>query len=428
MSKAQALDLLKLGVKLAKAGDRTNARGLVRRAVDLDRSSELAWMWLASLAESPREALASLECVLAINPANEKARSGAHAARFQAGMAAAKTQQKTEARTLLRGVVGAEPGNELAWMWLAQVAESPAAAASCLEKALNINPANERARAGLEHCRARRVPGSAAPAAPVAPSKAAAPPVPPAWRCPLCQAPAECEPAQCPRCRALLWLDDLEAFFQLEGVDTDRVFDALRELKAKPSAPDFAARRLFGICFLNLKQFDAAAAEFQEALRFRPGDRELRSQVDLLLRRQVAVEAARLTSQRPRKTVLVVDDSPTIRKLATMTLERRGYRVLTAADGALVADVLREQGVPDLILLDIAMPRMDGYQLCKLLRHDRETCRVPIVMLSGKDGIFNKVRGRMAGSTAYITKPFEPEHLLSVLGRYCPLEASVPAK
>jgi twitching motility two-component system response regulator PilG len=179
---------------------------------------------------------------------------------------------------------------------------------------------------------------------------------------------------------------------------------------------------------LNLKQFDAAAAEFQEALRLRPADRELRSHVDLLLRRQAAAEAARLTSERPRKTVLVVDDSPTICKLVTMTLERRGYRVLTAADGALVADVLREQGVPDLILLDITMPLMDGYRLCKLLRHDRETCHIPIVMLSGKDGIFNKVRGRLAGSTAYITKPFEPEHLLSVLGRYCPLESSVPAK
>lgn len=108
-----------------------------------------------------------------------------------------------------------------------------------------------------------------------------------------------------------------------------------------------------------------------------------------------------------------------------MTVEELGYQVRTAGNGYEAIDVLRDWGLPALILLDIAMPGMDGYQLCKLLRQNADTSRLPIVMLSGKDGFFNKVRGRIAGSTEYITKPFEPEDLARVLNKFCPLPAPV---
>ena len=196
----------------------------------------------------------------------------------------------------------------------------------------------------------------------------------------------------------------------------------MRRLKAVHETPDFAARRLFGIAFLNLKDFVAAEEEFRAALRLRPDDRGLSGPLEELARRRAEIEAAREAELRPRKIVLTVDDSPTIRKLVSLTLERRGYAVWTAADASAAIDLLREKGAPDLILLDIAMPGMDGYQLCRLLRQDRETSRLPIVMLSGKDGLFSKVRGRLAGSTLYLTKPFEPDNLLRVMQRYCPLE------
>jgi twitching motility two-component system response regulator PilG len=419
VSKAEALHWLKQGVAFTKVGDAANARPLVRRALELDPSCEAGWMWLASLAESPAEALAALERALALNPANERARIAAHAARLQAGVAAAKALQKPQARSLLRAVVAAEPGNEAAWMWLASVAETSAEVAACLEKVLAINPANERARAGLARLRPNR---RTVPAAAAAPSRPAAP-LRPAWRCPLCRTEALGDPERCPECRALLCLDDASAFAGLRGVDSTRVQAALRRLKSVPATPNFATRRLLGIALLNLQDFAAAEEEIRSALRVRPDDGELGALLVGLVHLREEAEAARDAEQRQRKTVLAVDDSPTIRKLVTMTLERRGYEVWTAADASQAIDVLRERGVPDLILLDIAMPGMDGYQLCRLLRQDRETARLPIVMLSGKDGIFNKVRGRWAGSNLYLTKPFEPEGLLRVMQRYCPLEA-----
>jgi twitching motility two-component system response regulator PilG len=141
------------------------------------------------------------------------------------------------------------------------------------------------------------------------------------------------------------------------------------------------------------------------------------------MQRKAAAEAAareKAEQERARQpVVLVVDDSPTIRKLVAMTMEKNGYQVVVAADGYEAVDRIRDRGVPALILLDITMPGMDGYQLCKLLRQNRDTAKVPIVMLSGKDGFFSKIRGRMAGSTEYITKPFQPETLVKVVAKYC---------
>jgi twitching motility two-component system response regulator PilG len=113
-------------------------------------------------------------------------------------------------------------------------------------------------------------------------------------------------------------------------------------------------------------------------------------------------------------TILVVDDSPTICRLVTTALERRGYQVFSAADG-LEALAKMSDMLPDLILLDITMPRLDGYQLCKIIKSNKETKHTPVVMLSGKDGFFDKVKGRMAGAADYITKPFKSDTLLGAV-------------
>jgi len=124
----------------------------------------------------------------------------------------------------------------------------------------------------------------------------------------------------------------------------------------------------------------------------------------------------------------VVDDSPTVRKLVSITMERHGHKVIAAANGYEAADRLRDQGIPDLILLDIAMPGLDGYQVCRFFRENAATANLPIIMLSGKDGFFSKVRGKFAGSTEYVTKPFKPEALLQLVEKYCEAKMGPAAK
>ena len=115
-----------------------------------------------------------------------------------------------------------------------------------------------------------------------------------------------------------------------------------------------------------------------------------------------------------RKTVLVVDDSPTVRKLVAITLEKRGYQVVSAFDGVAAIKEIAAHN-PSLILMDVNMPRLDGYQLCKLVKKHETTCDIPVLMLTGKDGMFDRLRGRLVGCAGSIAKPFAPEELLAVV-------------
>jgi|DewCreStandDraft_5_1066085.scaffolds.fasta_scaffold00232_60 twitching motility two-component system response regulator PilG len=118
-----------------------------------------------------------------------------------------------------------------------------------------------------------------------------------------------------------------------------------------------------------------------------------------------------------RKRVLIVDDSPTIRRIVEMTLQRAGYEVLTADTGiAALAAVVDHR--PDLILLDVMLPSMNGYHVCQLIKRNQRARDIPVVMLTGKDGVFDKVRGRLVGAAAYMTKPFTPGALLAVVEKH----------
>ncbi len=115
--------------------------------------------------------------------------------------------------------------------------------------------------------------------------------------------------------------------------------------------------------------------------------------------------------------VLVVDDSNTIRRSAEIFLKQGGHEVLLAEDGFdALAKVNDYQ--PNLIFCDILMPRLDGYQTCAIIKRNAKFAGVPVVMLSSKDGVFDKARGRMAGAQDYLTKPFSKEQLLQAVQQF----------
>lgn len=112
--------------------------------------------------------------------------------------------------------------------------------------------------------------------------------------------------------------------------------------------------------------------------------------------------------------VMVIDDSNTIRKSTEAILSKEGFEVLTAADGFEAMSMITDNH-PDIIFVDIMMPRLDGYQTCSLIKNNRHFKDTPVVMLSSKDGLFDRARGRIAGSDQHINKPFSKEELLGAI-------------
>ena len=115
--------------------------------------------------------------------------------------------------------------------------------------------------------------------------------------------------------------------------------------------------------------------------------------------------------------VLVIDDSNTIRRSAEIFLKQGGHEVLLAEDGFDALSKVNDHD-PDLIFCDILMPRLDGYQTCAIIKRNSKFATVPVVMLSSKDGVFDKARGRMVGSQEYLTKPFTKDQLLQAVQQF----------
>jgi twitching motility two-component system response regulator PilG len=115
--------------------------------------------------------------------------------------------------------------------------------------------------------------------------------------------------------------------------------------------------------------------------------------------------------------VLVIDDSNTIRRSAEIFLKQGGYEVLLAEDGFDALSKVNDHQ-PDLIFCDILMPRLDGYQTCAIIKRNAKFAEVPVIMLSSKDGLFDKARGRMVGSQDYLTKPFTKDQLLAAVEQH----------
>lgn len=128
-------------------------------------------------------------------------------------------------------------------------------------------------------------------------------------------------------------------------------------------------------------------------------------------------ESSDVSSTEPGHKVLVIDDSNTIRRSAEIFLKQGGHEVMLAEDGF---DALSKVNdfKPDIIFCDILMPRLDGYQTCAIIKKNVNFSSVPVVMLSSKDGVFDKARGRMVGSQDYLTKPFTKDQLLQAVRQF----------
>ena len=360
-------------------------------------------------------------------------------------VAAAKLGQKTTARSLLKEIHEREPLNEQALMWSAALAESSVEAMRHLEHVLEINPKNTQALNVLavhRLNRPRREP-HAPPATPAFQARpvahapvphesnhaAAGPTTTPEnngqahttddmgprlvrlsevvrkqdWQCPFCKSDSEIPLDRCGVCGGIQILEDLGAYSANRGLNEAVLEEAVVRLRRELAAEESLAGHVnLAKALLNLNRSAEALTHLNKANEMNPGDGGLKL-------------AARTLEG--RTLVLAVDDSSTVRKVVNLTLERNGYRVMTAADG-MEALALLNNHTPHLILLDITMPRMDGYQVCKVIKQNPYTKSIPVLMLSGNDGFFDKMKGKLAGATDYLTKPFKEEALLAALKKH----------
>jgi twitching motility two-component system response regulator PilG len=120
--------------------------------------------------------------------------------------------------------------------------------------------------------------------------------------------------------------------------------------------------------------------------------------------------------------ILVIDDSLVVRRILENSLSRAGLRVVSFADGLAALDALNKKTMPlpDMLLLDVGLPKLSGYDLARLFRKTPPFASLPIIMLSGHDGLIDKLRGRLVGASAYLTKPFRPAELLAAIRTYLP--------
>jgi twitching motility two-component system response regulator PilG len=194
--------------------------------------------------------------------------------------------------------------------------------------------------------------------------------------------------------------------------------------------PDFFAHYYLGMAHLNLGRLPEAVAQFRAAERLRPTDSVFSKQVAELeealadaappTQRIAVLAPVAKASADPRKSILVVDDSPVVRRLVTLTMQKNGYRVVEVGDGDDALELIRTEGPPDVILLDTVGPGIDAPTLCQQLRYDPTTARLPIVLMSSRDGSADRTRGKNMGPNRYLPKPFEPAALVNTVRECCP--------
>jgi twitching motility two-component system response regulator PilG len=239
--------------------------------------------------------------------------------------------------------------------------------------------------------------------------------------CAFCRAENESQATACRSCRVVLTLSDLEMLLANTEADREILRQSVERMESEKDLRAFSADefKTLAVGHINLKNLRQGFTYLRQALQMRPNDVILSSQVDALAIRLDEIEQQQnIHDSMPKgRTILIVDDSETVRNLVTGRLEKSGHNVLCAADGVDALEKIKEN-LPDLVLLDVTIPRMDGYQVCILIRSNPSTKDVPVVMISEKDGFLDKVRARMAGTTGYIIKPFGPEKLLKTIETY----------
>ncbi len=252
-------------------------------------------------------------------------------------------------------------------------------------------------------------------------------------RCPFCWTPLNRNARQCYYCLSKLSIASALKDNTLEKVNSRYLIDAVTRYTDVVAREDnLKAIYYLSLANCNLDKVDEAMDLLNEVSRTNPDNKFLSDQLNLIINhvatrlnkyeRSIGLQAeivrpSSAAVESNKKKVLVVEDSPTTRKVVVLTLKQKGYILVEAKDGLEALSKINDER-PDLVLLDIILPKMDGFRILSIIKKTPELKDTPVILLSSKDGLVDKVKGRLAGSTAYLTKPFEPRDLIETVRKY----------
>jgi len=307
--------------------------------------------------------------------------------RIRAAVQLAKSGDAEAARQCFEDICTENNDCEVGWLWLASLVGDAETGLDCLREVLRINPQNKTALAWLAKAQT--------------PESKPEPRMVP--KCPLCRTSWPEEMSLCLSCHALFDLSDPNAFAANDKVNRKVMENAIEALKASRGKP-FEREYFLAVTHFNMLHSSEGLRYLTRASKIRPTDP-----------RFAGGEILKRYAKRQR--VVVVDDSPTVREVLGRTVEKAGFMAVAAASGT-EALVAVKENKPVLVLLDVAMQGMDGYAVCKEIRGNAATKALPVVLVSSKDGMFDRAKGRMAGANDYVAKPFQPEELAQVVRKH----------
>ncbi|WP_161629909.1 response regulator [Desulfogranum mediterraneum] len=256
-------------------------------------------------------------------------------------------------------------------------------------------------------------------------------------KCYFCWTPLDKKLKRCHHCAGFLRVDT-ESLELVDRPNSGTFIAAIRRYsRVSAKYPEsLAALYCLSLAHLNMGHLKEALHCLDQLSKKAPDNTMFSRQLNLLMDYLAATASSAVTEaeEQPmganpsagppeqlaiqqKKNILVVEDSPTIRKVITISLKRNGYGIVEAGDGLEALSRVSHQK-PDLILLDVVLPKMDGFKLLSLLKGNRELKSIPIIMLTSKDGFINKVKGKMGGADAYLTKPFDPQKMIDEIQKH----------
>lgn len=246
------------------------------------------------------------------------------------------------------------------------------------------------------------------------------------WHCPFCWSPLEEKAVECYYCEAHLFVH--EQFFTSKRAAKQGIIEKAIERYEKviKEEKNADAHYYLAMAHLNMENWEEALDHLQKSKKLAPDNKTFIEQLHAL---ESYMDAIGTVSQKEKSDlseapkgvakinkILVAEDSSDTRKLIVAILSRKGYAVVEAKDGLEALSQLNSER-PDLVLLDIIMPRMDGYKVLSIMKDSATFKDIPVIIITGKDKVFDKIKGKMSGANVYLTKPFDPDKLIDTINK-----------